>query len=732
VSDREDDLLRHAALDNVKAILAARQRAEQALEQKTRELARSLSLVRAAFESSADGILVTDQGTITDFNSRYLAIWPVERELVEQRVHGEVLKRIATLFADPQRFVARVEEIYATSPPETFDVLELADGRTVERYTKTQIVEGREVGRVWSFRDVTARKRTEEALRDETRILEILNQTGAALASELDLQALVQTVTDAATQLTGAQFGAFFYNTTDENGDAYMLYSLSGAPREAFQHFGHPRATALFGPTFRGEAPIRLDDVLTDPRYGQMAPHHGMPRGHLPVRSYLAAPVMSRRGDVIGGLFFGHEQPGRFSERTERLIVAIAAQAAIAIDNARLYESERAARASAERLSDMKDRFLANLSHELRTPLNAVLGWAQILRRGVKDTADLQKGLEAIERSARVQNQLIGDLLDISRITSGKVRLDVQRIDPASVIDAAIETVRPSAEAKGVRLVSMLDPGAGPISGDPARLQQVMWNLLSNAIKFTPKGGRVQVTLARINSHVEINVADTGIGISAEFIPQVFDRFQQGDLSTTKAFGGLGLGLSIVKHLVELHGGTVTASSAGTNQGATFSVRLPLTAVHRASREERRHPQAPTPTMVPFEHVDLSGIRVLVVDDEPDARDLVQRLLIDCSAQVLTAASAREALSCLEREVPDILVSDIGMPDVDGYELLRMIRARETRDATRLPAVALTAFARAEDRIRALRAGFVAHVAKQVEPSELLATIAAFCGRASP
>jgi PAS domain S-box-containing protein len=732
VSDREDDLLRHAALDNVKAILAARQRAEQALEQKTRELARSLSLVRAAFESSADGILVTDQGTITDFNSRYLAIWPVERELVEQRVHGEVLKRIATLFADPQRFVARVEEIYATSPPETFDVLELADGRTVERYTKTQIVDGREVGRVWSFRDVTARKRTEEALRDETRILEILNQTGAALASELDLQALVQTVTDAATQLTGAQFGAFFYNTTDENGDAYMLYSLSGAPREAFQHFGHPRATALFGPTFRGEAPIRLDDVLTDPRYGQMAPHHGMPRGHLPVRSYLAAPVMSRRGDVIGGLFFGHEQPGRFSERTERLIVAIAAQAAIAIDNARLYESERAARASAERLSDMKDRFLANLSHELRTPLNAVLGWAQILRRGVKDTADLQKGLEAIERSARVQNQLIGDLLDISRITSGKVRLDVQRIDPASVIDAAIETVRPSAEAKGVRLVSMLDPGAGPISGDPARLQQVMWNLLSNAIKFTPKGGRVQVTLARINSHVEINVADTGIGISAEFIPQVFDRFQQGDLSTTKAFGGLGLGLSIVKHLVELHGGTVTASSAGTNQGATFSVRLPLTAVHRASREERRHPQAPPPTMVPFEHVDLSGIRVLVVDDEPDARDLVQRLLTDCSAQVLTAASAREALSCLEREVPDILVSDIGMPDVDGYELLRMIRARETRDATRLPAVALTAFARAEDRIRALRAGFVAHVAKPVEPSELLATIAAFCGRASP
>jgi signal transduction histidine kinase/ActR/RegA family two-component response regulator len=723
-------MLRAAALENVKATLAARQRAEQALELRTNELARSLALVRATLESSVSGILVTDHGTITDFNEKYLQMWPVPRAVVETFDHDRVLEFIAEQFADPRGFLDGVDEIYVTSPPESFDVLRLKDGRTFERFTKTQIVDGGEVGRVWSFRDITTHKRTEESLREETRILEVLNRTGASLASELDLQALLQTVTDAATQVTGAQFGAFFYNSTDEDGDAYMLFTLSGAPREAFQDFGHPRATPLFDPTFKGEAPIRLDDVLKDPRYGQMAPHLGIPSGHPPVRSYLAVPVISRSSEVIGGLLFGHAQPGQFTARHERLVVAIAAQGAIAIDNARLYESERSARSAAERMSDMKDRFLANLSHELRTPLNAVLGWAQILRRGVKDEVDLKNGLEAIERSARVQSQLIGDLLDTSRITSGKVRLDVQPLGPISFIDAAIETMRPAAEAKGIRLLSILDPVAGPVAGDPARLQQVMWNLLSNAIKFTPKDGRVQVMLERVNSHIEISVSDTGIGIKPEFVPHLFERFQQGDLSTTKAYGGLGLGLSIVKQLVELHGGTVRASSPGQDQGATFSIYLPITAVRQTSpAEERLHPEAPIPNMVPFEQVDLSGVKVLVVDDEQDARDLIKRLLSDCAADVLTAATAGEAMTLMELERPDILVSDIGMPDVDGYGLLKLVRAFEKDGTTKMPAVALTAFARSEDRIRALRAGFVAHVAKPIEPSELLATIAAFCCR---
>lgn len=727
--DNEDDLLRAAALENVKATLAARQRAEQALELKTSELARSLALVRATLESSADAILVTTEGRITDFNANYLEMWSVPRELVDTHDHPRVLQLISGLFDDPQRFLERIDDIYATRPPESYDLLELRDGRAFERVSKTQVVDGREVGRVWSFRDITARRRTEEALRDETRILEILNRTGATLASELDVQVLLQTVTDAATQLCGAQFGAFFYNSTDGHDDAYRLYALSGAPRGAFVDFGHPLATPLFGPASNGEAPIRLDDVL-NPGDGQMPPPHGILRGHLPVRSYLAVPVISRTADVIGGLFFGHADPGQFTERSERLIVGVAAQAAIAIDNARLYESERDARTTAERLSEMKDRFLANLSHELRTPLNAVLGWAQILRRGVKEATELQKGLEAIERSARVQSQLIGDLLDTSRITSGKVRLDVQPLAPITFIDAAIETLRPAADAKGIHLLSLLDPAAGPISGDPARLQQVMWNLLANAIKFTPKGGKVQVTLQRVNSHIEITVTDTGVGIKLEFVPHVFERFQQGDSSTTKAYGGLGLGLSIVKHLVELHGGTVKASSPGHDQGATFAIHLPLTAV-RGTRhdEERLYPQAPPPTMIPFEHVDLSGVKVVVVDDEQDARDLLTRLLSECSARVLTAATAGEAMKLIELEAPDILLSDIGMPHVDGYGLLKMVRALENNGGKKIPAIALTAFARAEDRIRALRAGFVAHVAKPVEPSELLATVAAFSGR---
>ena len=399
-------------------------------------------------------------------------------------------------------------------------------------------------------------------------------------------------------------------------------------------------------------------------------------------------------------------------------------------ERAHLLESERAARAEAERASAMKDEFLATLSHELRTPLSAILGWAQVLRLGTRSEADLRQGLETIERNARIQTQLIEDLLDMSRITSGKLRLDVQALDPASFIEAAIETVRPAAEAKGVRLEKVLDPAAAPVSGDASRLQQVVWNLLSNAIKFTPKGGKVQVLLERVNSHVEISVADTGVGIAAEFLPHVFERFRQGDASTTRTFGGLGLGLAIVKHLVELHGGTVSVKSPGENGGTTFAVALPLAAVHRsAGPAGRLHPKAAGAALATFDYSDLSGVKVLVVDDETDARELIRRVLGECKAQVLTASTAQEALELIQSERPDVLVSDIGMPDVDGYELLRRVRALGAAGGGRLPAVALTAFARSEDRTRALRAGFLVHVSKPVEPNELIATVASVTGR---
>ena len=590
--------------------------------------------------------------------------------------------------------------------------------------------------------DISERRRAEEALREETRVLELLNDTGTAIAGELDLRALVQKVTDAATALSGARFGAFFYNVVDERGESFALYALSGGPREAFERFGMPRNTPIFDPTFRGHGVIRSDDITADPRYGRLPPHHGMPDGHLSVRSYLAMPVKSRTGEVIGGLFFGHPEPGMFTARSERLIGAVAAQAGIAMDNARLYqaaqraaeertallESERTARNAAERMSEMKDEFLATLSHELRTPLNAIVGWAHVLRQGTKDAADLAKGLDTIERNARMQAQLIEDLLDMSRITSGKMRLEVQTIQPLGFVQAALDTVRPAAEAKSIRLDTVLDPAAGPISGDPSRLQQVVWNLLSNAIKFTPRGGRVQVVLKRVASHVEIVVADSGAGIRPEFIAHLFERFRQADATTTRKHGGLGLGLSIVKTLLELHGGTVQVTSPGEGQGTTVTVHLPVLAARRGA-EDTSGTTLPSLSRV---EADLRGIKVLVVDDQEEARELIRRLLEDCGATVVTAGSAAEALALVERERPDLLVSDIGMPEADGFELLRRVRALGAERGGRMPAIALTAFARSEDRTRALRAGFLVHVAKPVDPAELVATVATVTGRVDP
>ncbi|XXT15631.1 ATP-binding protein [Sorangium sp. So ce429] len=745
----EEQLLRSVALQNAQSILAARQRAEQellrikeALEARTAELARSLAMMRATLESTTDGILVVDRaGNVADFNEKLVLLWRLPREALESRQHQVVLELISRHFKDPGSFLARVDEIQRTGPRESYDLLELADGRVLERFSKVQTVDERDVGRVWILRDITERRRAEEALKDETRILELLNRTGDAIASTLDVQALLQSITDATTQLSGAEFGAFFYNVRDAEGDAFELYTLSGAPREAFDRFGYPRATELFGPTFRGEGPIRSDDVLLDPRYGKMAPHRGMPPGHLPVRSYLAVPVASRAGEPIGGLFFGHSQPAVFTERTERLILGVAAQASVAIDNARLYEhvkraaderarlleTERASRAELERVSVMKDEFLATLSHELRTPLNAILGWSELLLEQSGDAAELRQGLETIARNARAQAKLIEDLLDMNRIISGKVRLDVQRTDLAAVVDAAVDSVRPSVEAKGIRLRKIIDPLAGPVSGDPNRLQQVVWNLLSNAVKFTPRGGAIDVLLERVSSHIEITVHDSGVGIAPEFLSQIFERFRQADSSTTRRFGGLGLGLSIVKQLVELHGGTVHAESSGAGQGSTFVVCLPLHVVREAP--EREHPTSAKAVPPRQGEIALAGIKVLVVEDEPDARELLKWVLARSKADVVTASSATEGFDLVRTAHPDVVVSDIGMPGKDGYQFMREVRSLPPAEGGKVPAIALTAFARSEDRTKAMLAGYQVHLAKPIEPRELAATIRSLAGR---
>jgi PAS domain S-box-containing protein len=449
------------------------------------------------------------------------------------------------------------------------------------------------------------------------------------------------------------------------------------------------------------------------------------PSGAAGFYEYIFSPVFAADGkvEVIAGSTRDVTERKRSVEQLRQA----------AAEREEILASERAARNEAERASRMKDEFLATLSHELRTPLNAILGWSRILASDWRSQDDLAEGLATIERNARAQTQIIEDLLDMSRIISGKVRFDVQRVDLGSVVRAAAEAVKPAADSKGVRLQLVLDPQAGPISGDPNRLQQVFWNLLTNAVKFTPRGGRVQVLLERVNSHLELSVTDTGEGINPEFLPHVFDRFRQSDPSTTRRHGGLGIGLAIVKQLVELHGGSVRATSPGVGHGATFTISLPVSAVRsapRPSNEDRRHPSAADSAVAMDRCADLTGVKVLVVDDEPDARALVKRLLEECGAAVILAGSAEEAVQKVRTDRPDVIASDIGMPALDGYSLMSRIRALSPENGGETPALALTAYARAEDRVKAVMAGFQHHVSKPVEPAELIAMVASLAGRA--
>jgi signal transduction histidine kinase len=397
-------------------------------------------------------------------------------------------------------------------------------------------------------------------------------------------------------------------------------------------------------------------------------------------------------------------------------------------ERARLLVLEQAARRHAEEANRIKDEFLATLSHELRTPLNAILGWVQVLRTGKLDEAASSRALETIERNARAQAQLIADLLDVSRIITGKLRLDFKPVELPRIIDAVLESVRPAADAKDLQLVVSLKPLGSPVLGDSDRLQQVIWNLLSNAIKFTPRGGGVEVRVREERPNAVLQVSDTGVGISPDFLPYVFDRFRQADGALTRTHGGLGLGLSIVRHLVELHGGTAEVESEGEGRGTTFTVRFPLRvgAVEEPPRDRLAEPPEPRVWDLPDL---LKDLRVLVVEDEADTRDLLVMALEQCGAEVAAFGSVPEALESFDRQVPHVLVSDIGVPLEDGYSLIRKIRSREPGRGGGVPAAALTAYARAEDRQRALEAGYQTHLAKPVDPSELIAAVARLAGR---
>ncbi|MDB5328250.1 MAG: Histidine kinase [Phycisphaerales bacterium] len=456
----------------------------------------------------------------------------------------------------------------------------------------------------------------------------------------------------------------------------------------------------------------RLDEeprILEQLRRGQRVDHFETIRvckdGRCIDVSVTISPVKDATGRVVG------------VSKVARDITSIKR---VLKDREELLAREQAARSEAERVSRMKDEFLATLSHELRTPLNAILGWSGILRSpgGIDNADELREGLDTIERNARAQAQLIEELLDMSRIVNGKLRLDVQPIDLQSVISDSVESVRPGAEGKGIRLTKVLDPRGGPVTGDPNRIQQILWNLLSNSVKFTPRGGRIQVFLQRVNSHVEITVLDSGKGISADFLPQLFSRFSQADTSISRQHGGLGLGLALVK----LHGGSVSAASPGIGQGSTFTVSLPLRVAHS---NEAVAPLTPAPS--PAEAVafpDLRGFHVLVVDDEADARRLIERILTKCHVTVTTAASAAEGIQAVRRHHPDMILSDIGMPGEDGYSFLTQLRQLPDTEGGDTPAVAITAFARSEDRRRALMAGFQMHLPKPMEAAELIAIVA--------
>jgi PAS domain S-box-containing protein len=849
--------------------------------------------------------------------------------------------------------------------------------------------------------------------------LDRLAEIARIVSGELDIEKLVQAITDAATELTGAQFGAFFYTVTDDAGESFMLYAISGVPREAFSKFPMPRNTQIFAPTFNGGT-LRSANIQKDPRYGHNTPYHGMPAGHLPVVSYLAVPVITREGNVLGGLFFGHAEEGVFSDAEERIAEALAAQAAVAIDNARLYRTlqedrarsaaneqryralvlttptaqavsaanaegnreedspswraltgqsfeemrgrgflnaispsdrERVTRAWNEaiasrasfdeqyrlRLADgsyrwfasravavydakgsagewvstttdihdakvsddarrflakatelfssslnyedtlktltslavpeiadwctvdiadethpphrrlavahvdpakteyawelyrkypsdpendqvaavmrtgkaqlvstipegmldalvkdeeqlrivhelglfswmivplrsrgrvlgavsfvssdsqrrftevdlrhaeefarrasvaidnamlyrdaqeanrAKDEFLATLSHELRTPMTSILGWARLLRMGLP--ADEEAGaVEAIEKSALVQAQLIDDILDVSRIISGKLRVETEPVDLRTIAEAALATVHPAAQAKNIEIVTAFPQVLPSVAGDEGRLQQVIWNLLSNAIKFTPRGGTVTLHIAAAASLLRLTVQDNGDGISREFLPHVFEAFRQQDSSTTRVHGGIGLGLAIVRYIVELHGGRVTVESAGAGKGSTFTVELP--ALESAAQASLPRPEAAahrTATATP-PLPSLNGIKVLAIDDQAYTRDIVAAILRRCGAEVTTASSVRDGLERASQSTPDVIVCDIAMPHEDGYAFVRELRANPDAKIATLPVIALTAFGRAEDQASALASGFDDYLKKPVEPADL-------------
>ena len=552
------------------------------------------------------------------------------------------------------------------------------------------------------------------SMRDARRIAE-----ARALEAEAREQALAEAIREQASvgdklTLARARLGVI----VESSDDAIVAKDLEGTITDwnpaAQRLFGYTREEALGRPITMLLPPERLAEepkILATFRRGERIDHFETERvtksGERVYVSISVSPIVDARGRVVGAAKIARD---------------IGAWKAGEAERERLLLEERSARQEAEAASRAKDAFLATVSHELRTPLSPIIAWARMLRERKLDEGKVRKGLETIERNARAQAQLIDDLLDVSRIVAGKMRLEVCPLDLPPIIEAAVEAVRPAAEAKNIRLQLTLDTESGLVLGDAGRLQQVIWNLVSNAVKFTPEDGRVQIVLARLDSHVEVAVSDTGEGIHPDFLPHMFERFRQADSSSSRVHGGLGLGLAIVRHIVELHGGTVRAESAGPGTGATFTVNLPRqTLARRAGESTHRHPTLTKPLALQ-DYPSLAGLQVLVVDDEPDSNEVIGALLTEHGAHVRAAASAEHALGQLDGWKADVIVSDVGMPGHDGYWLMAELQ-RRAAELGSIPVVALTAYATTEDRVRLLSAGFHMHVPKPIEPAELVTVV---------
>jgi PAS domain S-box-containing protein len=551
---------------------------------------------------------------------------------------------------------------------------------------------GRILGVVVAFRDASEERRAEQAIAEQREWFETTLRSIGDGVIAVDVRGVIAFMNPIAEHLTGWEFES----------------ARGRRCEEVFRIVHDPSRRAVESPVSRV---LQEGNVIGLANHTILIAADGTER---PIDD-SGAPIRTSGGRIVGVVLV-------FRDVTERRRSEIEKQEA-AVERERLLGRERAARAEAEQANHTKDEFVAMVSHELRTPLNAILGWTEVLRTKPHDAAALHHGLAVIARNTRSQAQLISDLLDMSRIVGGKLYLDVENVSITDLITTSVESIEPAAADKKVEIRRRLSDEDLHTLGDPARLQQVFWNLLSNAVKFTPEGGSVEVAAHRVNGTVEIVVSDTGIGVRSEHLGSIFERFRQSTSTTTRRYGGLGLGLSIAKHLVELHGGAISVFSAGANQGARFTVTLPVRVMKTA---EAKPASEDSPTLDQSDRITLGNIKVLLVEDQADTREIVREILESHGAQVFVAASAAHALAQVDGIGPDLLLSDIGLPDMDGYELVAEIR-RRTDALSKIPAIALTAFARSEDRARAMRAGYQTHLAKPVEPAELLITVASFC-----